>query len=598
MKKAVLFFVLCSAHFSWSQTKTAIDSINNISFALKTEKAAYYTAVYLKNANVAQKINYQSGVADSYSNLSLIYYYQGKYDENVAYSLKAIKIYEQTKQREKLAAEYGELGYRMKRRNMPKAQEYMQIAKRISEKQNFTLASMKIYDNYGVLKEMQNQLDSALFFYNKALALKEVSHDSVGIPYSLNNIAGIYLMQKRFDTAKSLYEKVLKIRQSTKDHIGIAENYTSFGDLYATQNNHKAAIEYYKKALEMATHYNYIDLMSSSYKMLSQEYELLGNNNEAFRNYKMHIQYKDSILNQHTNAKIAELEVEFQTNEKEKQLAENRNQLLQKDIQVRKSRFSLIIIAVFAFFLMLISYLVYRQQKLKNKQQAQEFDLKTAISQIETQNKLQEQRLTISRDLHDNIGAQLTFIISSVDNLKFGFNIENKQLDNKLKTISDFAQSTIVELRDTIWAMNNNAITFNDLKTRVLNFIEKAKIAKEEISFKFEIDTDFQNLKMTSIVGMNIYRTIQEAVNNCIKYSHATAISIETKHVGNTIEISISDNGLGFDIQDTETGNGLQNMKKRIESIRGKFSVTSEITKGTKIKIVLPEPKSSNTSDL
>ncbi|MGK4567100.1 sensor histidine kinase [Flavobacterium sp. 3HN19-14] len=272
--------------------------------------------------------------------------------------------------------------------------------------------------------------------------------------------------------------------------------------------------------------------------------------------------------------------------------------MLQKDIQVRQSRFLLIIIGVFAFFIALIGYLVFRQQKLKNKQQEQEFELKSAITQIETQNKLQEQRLAISRDLHDNIGAQLTFIISSVDNLKFGFNTENSKLDNKLKTISDFAQSTIVELRDTIWAMNNNAITFTDLKNRVLNFIEKAKIAKEEISFSFDIDKDFQNLKMTSIVGMNIYRAIQEAVNNSIKYAHAGNISIHTKHVDNTIEIYISDDGQGFDIVTTEKGNGLQNMKKRIEGIRGKFSYSSEIGKGTTIKIVLPEPKTNPTSNL
>jgi signal transduction histidine kinase len=57
---------------------------------------------------------------------------------------------------------------------------------------------------------------------------------------------------------------------------------------------------------------------------------------------------------------------------------------------------------------------------LKNKQQHQEFELKSAMAQIESQNKLQEQRLSISRDLHDNIGAQLTFIISSLENTKFG----------------------------------------------------------------------------------------------------------------------------------------------------------------------------------
>ena len=95
----------------------------------------------------------------------------------------------------------------------------------------------------------------------------------------------------------------------------------------------------------------------------------------------------------------------------------------------------------------------------------------------ENQNKLHEQRLAISRDLHDNIGAQLTFIISSVENLKFGFpNIDNK-IKNQLTKVGDFTRETIIELRDTIWAMNSNEFAIQDLKIRLTNFIEKAKVA-------------------------------------------------------------------------------------------------------------------------
>lgn len=75
------------------------------------------------------------------------------------------------------------------------------------------------------------------------------------------------------------------------------------------------------------------------------------------------------------------------------------------------------------FIIKLIGFLVYNQQKLKNRQLHKENELRDALIQIETQNRLQEQRLRISRDLRDNIGAQLTFIISSIDNLKYGFNL-------------------------------------------------------------------------------------------------------------------------------------------------------------------------------
>lgn len=70
-----------------------------------------------------------------------------------------------------------------------------------------------------------------------------------------------------------------------------------------------------------------------------------------------------------------------------------------------------VVILFFIFF----GYLTYVSQKLKNKRQSQAFELKQAISQLETQNKLQSRRLAISKDLHNNIRVQLILIISSVE---------------------------------------------------------------------------------------------------------------------------------------------------------------------------------------
>ncbi len=238
--------------------------------------------------------------------------------------------------------------------------------------------------------------------------------------------------------------------------------------------------------------------------------------------------------------------------------------------------------------LLIISFLVYRQQKLQNAQQQQEFELKSAISRIETQNKLQEQRLQISRDLHDNIGSQLTFIISSVDNIKYAFEIQNTMLDSKLSNISNFARATIIELRDTIWAMNNSEITFDDLRSRIHNFVEKAKEAKNNIDFNFTLEENLAASKFTSVEGMNIYRTIQEAVNNSIKYADATNIAINIVRHNNEIVITVKDNGKGFEEKETQPGNGINNMRKRVSDCKGTLKIDSTPNAGTSIIIKLP----------
>ena len=577
--KCMSIFILFIFSLGQSQNKNSIDSINKIPFQDRLKNASILEATFLKNAAAAIKINYKLGEAESYSNVSLVNYYQGKYDKDLYYSLKAISIFERHNYTEKLAFEYGELGYRLKNRNLKKAQIFMQKALKISEQNQFSKPLLSIYNNYGVIKEMQMELDSALYFYIKGLHLKQRVNDSVGIPYSLNNIAGVFVLRKQFAKALKLYAKSLQIRKKIKDNVGIAENLSYFGDCYLGQKAYLKAIEYYQKSIAEALLLNYVDLVQNGYKKIAECYELLGNSALAYANYKKYTQYKNLLLNKQTNEKIAELDIKYETNKKEKQL-------LEKDLEAKKRKVIILVLALSIFFIALLGYLIYRQQKLKNKQQTQEYELKQAILKIENQNKLQEQRLSISRDLHDNIGSQLTFIISSVDNVKYGFDIQNDKLNSKLTNISSFAKDTIVELRDTIWAMNSNEISYQDLENRIHNFIEKAKEVKDEIRFSFAVDNSLKLEKLSSVQGMNIYRTLQEAINNSIKYAKASIISVSIKKEPKHTSIVVKDNGIGFDAQTIEQGNGLKNMQKRIEEIGGTFKIKSD-SDGTKIEITV-----------
>ena len=117
---------------------------------------------------------------------------------------------------------------------------------------------------------------------------------------------------------------------------------------------------------------------------------------------------------------IANLETKFKVAEKEADLATTRANLAETELKVEQRNTMIYGALGLALILGLLGYLFYNQQKLKNRQLVKEGELKTALARIETQNKLQEQRLRISRDLHDNIGSQLTFIISSVDSLQYG----------------------------------------------------------------------------------------------------------------------------------------------------------------------------------
>jgi signal transduction histidine kinase len=439
-----------------------------------------------------------------------------------------------------------------------------------------------------------NKPDSALFYHFKVFDYKD-QLDTLSIGFTYNNIGNTLLKQKKYAQAKNWIERAIAIARANFRGINDipfyyenATNYTNLAAVcYELGEFRQAEAAFYSahiyviksNSIEKLRDYNYHQYQFSKKR---------GNLSQALHFQEEYFKIKDRIFDEARAKTLAELETKYQTEKKEKELAESRSKILEIENKEKQKTYWLLLTALLTLFALIFSFLIFRQQKLKLAQQKQQFQLKEEISRIETQNKLHEQRLSISRDLHDNIGSQLTFIISSVNNLKFRHKTENQPLLNQLNKIGDFASDTMAELRDTIWAINSNHIKFDDLRARIFNFLEKARNTNPHLNISFNIEESLKETELTATAGVNIYRTIQEAVNNALKYAGAKTIAISIKIIEiQFVEITITDDGKGFDPLQVEHGNGLHNMAKRMEDIEGKLNIESQISKGTKITLLL-----------
>ncbi len=516
-------------------------NINLASIYVKKQEYQLGLKNYLDGIKYFEAKGNQAIVADAKSNVGLLFYEMKNYKKSIQYLKEAIPFQEANKVEDKLCNSYLTLGIDyLQLKDTINALAYFDKSLKIAKKIGHNLTLSSAYNNIGAIKTAQNKSKEALDMFKKSKSVRKDFNAEIE-KASLNlNFSKELIKEKKFVEAQKMLLEGKKIFESKKTKDKMLLTYNQLITVYANLKIPDSADFYLDK---------YITL-----------------NNQLF---------------EENNAKqISELDTKYQTAKKEKLI-------LKKDAENKRKTMWIMIISILAAFTSLIGFLIYRQQKIKNKQQEQEYQLKSAIAQIETQNKLQEQRLSISRDLHDNIGAQLTFVISSVDNLKFGNQITDNKISNQLTKISDFTKSTIVELRDTIWAMNTNEFSFEDLRSRIFNFIEKAKTASEAITFNFEVDDSLQEEKFSSIVGINLYRTIQEAVNNALKYSDAESISVKVASHYKKIKIEIHDNGKGFNIDKVAHGNGLNNMVKRIEEIGGTCEIDSHVKQGTTIRILI-----------
>jgi signal transduction histidine kinase len=134
--------------------------------------------------------------------------------------------------------------------------------------------------------------------------------------------------------------------------------------------------------------------------------------------------------------------------------------------------------------------------------------------------------------------------------------------------------------------MNKNELTMEDFQGRILGYMEKAKIAVPDIKFECRIDVS-EKIKISSLVGINLYRIIQEAVNNAIKYANPETISISVTESKRKIKTKIHDDGSGFDPEEVTLGNGLEIMQKRTNEISGRFEIHSNQGQGTTICVTV-----------
>ncbi len=235
-------------------------------------------------------------------------------------------------------------------------------------------------------------------------------------------------------------------------------------------------------------------------------------------------------------------------------------------------------VAVMILFFVLMIVLIVRQYLNRRYQK------KLAVLQF--QNELQHERERISRDLHDNIGAQLSFISSSIDWVIDKNKEMNKEEELKqMNAINATAKNVMMNLRETIWALHKDKITLQEFSDKLKVYIQNMLQLQPQLQFKATEKID-KNFILTPAEMLNIFRICQESVNNVLKHANASLLKLVIYSEENSFHICIEDNGSGFDASTIPDEHyGLKNMKHRAMEANAKLSVKTEQGIGSVVEI-------------
>lgn len=541
--------------------------------------------LFKKSLNIRNQLKDSGGIASLNYKIGNIFYKTTSLDSSMVYYLKALEYYENNNLdviANSLKANIASIYMTLK--NYQKALNYLNENLEFFKKNNQLEFTGNVLVNRASVHLFMKDTTQAITDLEKGIAIsrKVNAYPTLGSAY--NNLGTIYNDKKEYQFAKKYILESIKIRKKTNLGTELESSKLTLAGIYNALGDFEKAKPLLLNSLKVFEKENVNDKLLNVYLQLIPVYAYQSKPDSVSYYTDLYIKSKDVNLQEKMQSITSEIETKYQTEKIEKEILSQRADLAEKQLNLNRKNTQLVGLGILTIVLFVLGYLLYNQQKLKNQQLKKEGELKEALVKIETQNRLQEQRLRISRDLHDNIGAQLTFIISSVENLQFGFKMKNEKLTNKLSSISDFTKETIYELRDTIWAMNKNAITIEDLQARISNFIDKAAVTLKGIEFNFSIDDSIlKTLEFKSVKGMNIYRIIQEAINNSIKYADASKVDIYITKIDNCLSFEIKDDGKGFNVEESISGNGLNNMRKRAQDIQAKIDIVSDINKGTSV---------------
>lgn len=193
------------------------------------------------------------------------------------------------------------------------------------------------------------------------------------------------------------------------------------------------------------------------------------------------------------------------------------------------------------------------------------------------------ERRRLAKEIHDGIGPALSTIklqINGVNN-----KLENPLLKETLASVGEDISDVANEIRSISHALMPSSLIDFGLSTVLHNAVRKVNDAG---IIEVDLETNIGDGQLTKVLELNLYRIIQELLNNALKYSKCTTINIKLNKVDKEIELLLIDDGIGMDTELSSSGIGLHNIATRVKSFRGVFTVESTLGNGFKALVLIP----------
>lgn len=453
-------------------------------------------------------------------------------------------------------------------------------ANALSDKIGYLLKKGTTYANIAAVYADLKQMDSAEFYIHQAfdVALKQNNLTVQANCYYI--FSDIMVENGKIAEAEQAMNEGLKIRKIIGDPYFYVSDLYQLAIFYANNKQPQKGIAASLEGIAFAEKNKLSGKYLILFESLALNYKIAGNDKLYAGTLEKIVAIKDSLYKNNSAQSLAEMQTKYEVQKKETLIAQQKLGLFQRKLLLYGAAILAILVLGYSFY----RFKKYEQrQKIKVAAMIREEKLQNdqAVKDAE-----EKERKRIAAELHDNLGVQANAILHSSSLLNEN-NSSNKPI---VADLQETAKEMLHNLRETLWAMKSADVAAAGLWLRIINFMKQMARHYGSIHFKVEGEAP-GNFIISSAKALHIILLLQEAVNNAIKHASATTITAESTVTKEGWNISVTDNGSGFDqtlIKSKHTDSyGLQNMQERATASAIDFSIKSIPEKGTVVMITI-----------
>jgi signal transduction histidine kinase len=544
------------------------------------DSSFYY---YLKAEKIYLKQNDKLNYATILFNKGIVQYAANDYLGAELSLTGAYTIFKDSKEKYKLYGVLNQLGLvanflKEYKKSFDYHNEALQVVREFKLQNNVEFPETVCLNNIGYLYSKQGEYVKAANYFKLALENKQLINDYPDLYADLlDNLAYSKLRSNNYSNLPQLFFEALKLRMDLRETSPIIVSKLHLSEYYLQMNNPELATEYSNSALAMAkSSKSPIDIITA----LKQASKVDVKNSIAYSNEYIKISDSLQIVERNSKERFARLQLETD------------DIILEKDALEEKNRgllYFFVVSFVLICFLLIVKSQRAKTRELVVKQAQQKANEDIYSLMISQQTVIEESRnkekIRIARELHDSILGRMFGARLNLDSLnankddvsiqkRFGYLNELKKIEQDIREIShDINREKEVLINNFISIVNNLVEEQNASYSPNLT---------QNVSQKIDWD------KINNTVKINLYRILQEGLQNINKYAFAKNIHIELKGDKNHVFLSLTDDGIGFEVNKKNKGIGLQNMISRTHECNGIIEIKSSKGNGSNITVSIP----------